>query len=63
MATHRRNALPVQKHVAFIEQLNLIDISSRLAAEQQEAQAPQHTETEQEQKDIDTLRYTYLGEI
>ncbi|KAF7507850.1 hypothetical protein GJ744_010014 [Endocarpon pusillum] len=40
--------LPAQKHAAFVKQLNLVDISTRLAAEQQQAQAPQHTETEQE---------------
>jgi hypothetical protein len=55
--------LPAQKHAAFIKQLNLVDISSRLATKQPQAQAPQHTETEQEQRDINTLRYAYLGDI
>lgn len=53
--------LPTQKHAAFVQQLNLVDISTRLMTEQQ--QAPQHTtEQEQEQEDIDTLSYAYLGE-
>lgn len=57
--------LPAQKHAAFVQQLNLVDISNRLPAEQQQAQAPQHTtpEQEQEQEENDTLRYAYLGEI
>ena len=53
--------LPAQKHAAFVEQLNLVDISTRLATEQQQAQAPLRTEKEQE--DINTLRYAYLDEI
>jgi hypothetical protein len=32
--------LPAQKHAAFVQQLNLVDISTRLAAEQEQAQAP-----------------------
>jgi hypothetical protein len=53
--------LPAQKHAAFVQQLNLVDISTRLAAEQEQAQAPQQA-TEQEQEEFDTLRYAYLGE-
>ena len=54
-------ALSAQMHAAFVKQLNLVDISSHLATEQPQAQAPQATETEH--KDIDTLRYAYLGNI
>jgi hypothetical protein len=53
--------LSTQKHAAFVEQLNLVDISSHLVTEQPQAQAPQHTEPEH--KDIDTLRYAYSGDI
>ncbi len=52
-------ALPTQKHAIFVQQLNLVDISSRLATE-----TPQALQQEEEElKDINTLRYAYSSEI
>lgn len=55
--------LPAQKHAAFVQQLNLVNISSRLSPQQQQQEQGEDAEQEQEQEEIETLRYASLGDF